>query len=68
MPDDAHPAAAFNGILLLMCAAAMLRPPPLDVRYPRRQRSVLPSQLRTRGVKCRAGNAETARVARCADR
>jgi hypothetical protein len=47
MRDDARPAAAFNGILLLMCAAALL-PPPLNGRYPLRQRSVLPSQLRTR--------------------
>jgi hypothetical protein len=55
MPDDARPAAAFNGILLLMCAAALLRPPPLDGRFPRRQRSVLPSSGQDPGSKMPSG-------------
>ena len=54
MPDDARPAAAFNRILLLMA------------RRRRYKRAAVSAQ--DRGSKMRAGNAETARVARCADR
>ena len=51
---DARPAAAFNRILLLMRAAAPLQACCRVSSGP--------------GSKMRAGNAETARVARCADR